>query len=87
MPLLAPTLAVQPIRGIDVAGRVVKRIQPEKIGQSGSIAGAGHDHTLITPGESVGVMALDRPFYIHIQSDSYDWIGLARMRRNGFDSR
>src|ERR1019366_99797 len=37
MPLLAPTLARTAIRGIFVADRSSKRIQPQKIGQSGGV--------------------------------------------------
>jgi len=47
----------------------------------------GLDHTLITRGASVGVIGQKRPTSIHLESATYDWFGLPRVGRNGFDSR
>jgi hypothetical protein len=49
--------------------------------------GTSFDHTVITRRASVRVAVSKRPFRIHLESASYDWIGLARTTRNGFDSR
>src|SRR5579863_4373155 len=48
---------------------------------------AGLDHTLITRGASVGVIGQKRPPCIYLESSTYDWFGLPRVGRNGFDSR
>ena len=45
------------------------------------------DHTLITRGASVGVIGQKRPTQFHLESATYDWFGLVRVGRNGFDSR
>jgi len=47
----------------------------------------GLDHTSITRGASVGVIGQKRPTCIHLESSTYDWFGLPRVGRNGFDSR
>jgi hypothetical protein len=58
-------------------GQVEKWMRPE----------TGFDHTLITRGASVGVIGQKRPTRIHLESSTYDWFGLVRVSRNGFDSR
>jgi hypothetical protein len=45
------------------------------------------DHTLITRGASVGVTGQKMAACFHLKSATYDWFGLHRMGRNGFDSR
>jgi hypothetical protein len=50
-------------------------------------AALGLDHTLITRRASVGVIGQKRPTLIQLESATYDWFGLVRMDRNGFDSR
>lgn len=45
------------------------------------------DHTLITRWASVGVIAQNRAGCIHLKSATYDWFGLLRTARTGFDSR
>ena len=47
----------------------------------------GLDHTLITRRASVGVIGQKRPTFIDLESATYDWFGLVRVGRNGFDSR
>ena len=47
----------------------------------------GFDHTLITPQASVGVIGQKRATCIYLESVTYDWFGLLRAGRNGFDSR
>ena len=44
------------------------------------------DHTLITRGASVGVIGQKRATCIYLESVAYDWFGLLRAGRNGFDS-
>jgi hypothetical protein len=51
------------------------------------LSNAGLDHTLITGGASVGVIGQKRPPCIYLESSTYDWFGLPRVGRNGFDSR
>jgi hypothetical protein len=41
----------------------------------------GLDHTLITRGDSVGVVAQKRAACINLESATYDWFGLVRMGR------
>jgi hypothetical protein len=48
----------------------------------------GHlDHALITPQDSIGVIARKGSSCLHVESASYDYIGLDRTARFGFDSR
>jgi hypothetical protein len=53
----------------------------------GPLLRARLDHTLITPWASVGVIAQNRAGCIHLKSATYDWFGLPRTARTGFDSR
>jgi hypothetical protein len=48
---------------------------------------AGFDHTLITRRASVGGIAQKRTTRVYLESATYDWFGLPRTGRNGFDSR
>lgn len=55
---------------------------------SGSVTRYGRfAHTLLTPFGSVGVSGWKSQAWVYLESTTYEWFGLVRTARNGFDSR
>jgi hypothetical protein len=80
---------LRPLAGIGQGRRSLGRcgsLLSNRLGRKMDSSENGFDHTLITPRACVGVLVQKRRTCIHLESVTYDWLGLLRTERNGFHS-